>query len=195
MNIAQLVKKANDALQAGMQAPPPPDAAQGQPPAGPEGALPPELEQLINSLPPEALQQLLAEIQQELEAGGGQGGPQGMPPAGMPPGQDPGAGGAMPPPPPDGMPKQGSANSLIAHDARYIDGFMSQAFARGLNKQASTELYYAALELMRAPQVKQASASTNNLHCEGFTSAAQSKLGLSPKQAQELYLATFGLQS
>lgn len=187
MNIAQLVKKANDALQAGMQAPPPPDAAQGMPPADQAGALPPELEQLINSLPPEALQQLLAEVEQELAQGQG-----GAPQGGMPPGQDPGAGGAMPPPPPDGMPKQGS---IIAHDANYIEGFMSQASLRGLDKQASAELYYAALELMNAPQQVKQAADTNSLHYEGFTTAAKAKLGISPKEAQELYFSTFGLQN
>lgn len=205
MNIAALVKRANDALQAGgpppppsggpQGGPPPPDAS-GQPPAGQDGALPPELEQLINSLPPEALQQLLAEIQQDLDQQAGAQ-PGGAPPGSMGAGPAPGApgdGGHMAPPPPDGMPKQGSAK-IIAHDANYIEGFMSQAAARGLDKQASTELYYAALELMQEPQVKQASSEEHvQLHYEGFTKAAASTLGLSSKEAHQLYLETFGLQ-
>ena len=58
---------------AGISAPGPQQLGQGQPPlpGGDDGAggIPPEIEQLIQSLPPEVLQQLLAEIQQEVQGG------------------------------------------------------------------------------------------------------------------------------
>jgi hypothetical protein len=55
-------------LGAGISAPGPEQLGQGQP--GLEGqGIPPEIEQLIQSLPPEVLQQLMMEIEQELQGG------------------------------------------------------------------------------------------------------------------------------
>lgn len=184
MNIANLVKKANPGLPEGVSLPPPPQGA--TPAGGPaEAGLPPELEQLINSLPPEVLQQLLAEVEQQLgsEAQAG---------------TQPQDQGQMLPQNPNAMDPTKQAEAIVAYDKNYIDGFMSAAQAQGLNKQAAQELYKYALDIMQtgAPaQNSEVEKQAAQLHYEGFTKSAMSHLGLTADQAQQLYVETFNLQN
>ena len=144
-----LAKEANmqpGGMQAGLGAPGPEQTGAGQPPlpqGGGEGGIPPELEELINSLPPEVLQQLLAEVEQELQ-GGGQGGP---------PPQDAGAPQGGPPQgglPPEGMPKQGSAkeDTILAKTAEYQEGFLEASQHYGVDRNTTVQLFKQALHEM-----------------------------------------------
>jgi hypothetical protein len=190
-------------LQAGGMAPPPEQvvpqgAAEGGLPA--EGGIPPELEQLINQLPPEVLAQIVQEIEQQLQ-GGGDGGAGAGPGAGAG-GPPPGAGGmAGPPPgmgaggPPPGHPHHKQGSEIIAKQASYIEGFVGRAYELGFDRATTQNIYKYALDLMSAssqpasaprqePQVKSA-------HFEGFLEKAASH-GLSVDQAKDLYVRTFG---
>lgn len=202
-------------LEGGMQAggaAPDPAAIAGA--AGPGGAgggqgIPPEIEQLIDQLPPEVLAQLVQEIEQQL--GGGAGGPPpgagaggppphqgGGHPGGGHPGGHPGAGG--PPPGPGGMggmpmpPKQ-AGQRLYVKEAAYINGFISHAYDLGFNKEEAKSIYKQALALCEAeaqPKTKVASVQKEqrNPHYDGFMKSA-SAYGLAPQQAYQLYVETF----
>ena len=173
--------------------PPPQDLGGGQPPLPGDGGqgIPPELEQLINSLPPEVLQQLLAEVQQELQGGGGGGdGGQGGPPQGGP------QGGGMGGPPQHGHHKQGSAaeDLILAKTAGYQEGFLeaaksynaTQQFTVSLYKQALAEMEANPIDLSLIPDTEEKIAS----HAEGVITAAMER-GFSKKEAVDLYRATF----
>ena len=192
-----MLKRANElagGLQGGEMAPPPAQAV----PQEQAGQIPPEIEQLINSLPPEALEQLLAEVEQAMQGGGdpSQGG--------MPPQGDPSQGG-MPPQgmPPQGMPPQGDpsqgmkqASAIIANEPAYIEGFMARAAEVGLDKHAAVKIYKEAVAIMAPPAPAQKTASyapaPKNAHKVGFVAHAKATYNCSEKQAEELYENYFG---
>lgn len=168
-------------VQAGVNTPDPSQLGAGQP--GLEGGpgaqgVPPELEQLIQSLPPEVLQQLIAEIEQEM----GGAGHTGAPPQGHHQGHQP----------PPGPEKQGSA--LLCNTPEYQAGFMEAARDYGLTQYQTNEFYKQAVsrmaespidpELFINTQEKQAS------HYEGFITAAL-EYGCTVKQAQDEYRKLF----
>lgn len=163
----ELYKQANDpGLQAGGQAPNPADVVPGgAPPMAGDATLPPELEQMIDSLPPEVLAQLVQQIEAELQQGGAQGGPM------------PGA------PSPE---KQGSVDDrLIAKEAEYIDGFLTRAAEYGFDKNAAEQIYYQALRVMD-PTVPQVEKIAQDLHFQGFLEKAAS-YGLDYEQSVAAY--------
>ena len=164
----------------------PQQLGQGQPPlpAAPEGGggVPPEIEELIQSLPPEVLQQLIAEIEQEMQHGGVQP-PQGHPPQGHPPQGHP----------PQGMPKQGE-ESILSKTAEYAEGFFSNAVDHGLTRNEAANFYKQAVSIMEKSPVDPTlfldSKEKQANHYDGFVRAALDH-GLSVKGAQGLYLETF----
>lgn len=184
------------AAAAGLGAPGPEQLGAGQPPLpggeGGEGGIPPEIEELIQSLPPEVLQQLMAEIEQEISQGQG-GPPQAGPPGGMPPqgGPPPGPPGGMSP----GMPKQGSDNSvLLCKTAEYVDGFFEAARDHGLTRAQANQFYKEAATRMETNPIDlPISIDTNEKkasHYEGFVLEAVDH-GFTVKQAEAIYLNTF----
>lgn len=151
------------------------------------GGIPPEIEQLISQLPPEALEQLVQEIQAEI-ANGGQGGDPSQQ------GGDPNAGAGGPPPmDPNGMPKQGS-EKILAKEASYVEGFFERGISYGFNKQDVTEMYKKALAIMdpssAAPQKAAKLSDKQASHFEGFIGRA-SQYGISDQEAVEVYRRTF----
>lgn len=178
-------------MQAGSGAPGAEQMAQGQPPLpGGEGdsGIPPELEQLINSLPPEVLEQLLAEVEQELQ-GGGDPAAQGAPPQGMPPEA---MQGGMPP---EGMPKQGSArDTILAKTAEYQEGFVEAANYYGVDRNTTVNLYKQAMVEMENNPVDASlfvdSKEKRAAHFEGFVYQALNR-GFSQADAISTYENTF----
>lgn len=172
-------------MQAGIGAPGPEQLGAGQPPMpgaeGGDSGIPPELEQLIASLPPEVLQQLLAEVEQEL-SGGGAGGP--PPGAGGPP---PGAGG----PPPEQM-KQGEF--ILAKTAEYQEGFLEAARYYGVSQNDTVAMYKRALAEMEQNPIDTDlfidSQEKRAAHYEGFVLNAVNH-GLTQAAAIETYKNTF----
>ena len=170
-------------MQAGSGAPGAEQMAQGQPPLpGAEGdsGIPPELEQLINSLPPEVLQQLLAEVEQELQGGGDpsqQGG-------------DPSQQGGLPP---EGMPKQGS-ELILAKTAAYQEGFLEAANYYGVSQAETVNIYKQAMAEMEKNPVDASlmvdSKEKRAAHFEGFLHQALSR-GFTQKDAIDTYENTF----
>lgn len=177
------------------------DPSQGAPDISGGQGIPPELEQLIQQLPPEVLQQLVQEIEAEIANGqGGAGGPPGGDPSagGMPQGApDPALaggppGGGMPPMDPSMLGKQGS---ILAKEASYIEGFVERGLTYGFNRADVKEMYKKALSLMEPTQTKVASVQQTNVaankHFEGFMLQARA-YGISDKEAAEVYQQTFG---
>ena len=163
-------------MQAGSGAPGAEQMAQGQPPLpGAEGdsGIPPELEQLINSLPPEVLQQLLAEVEQELQGGG-----------------DPSQQGGLPP---EGMPKQGS-ELILAKTAAYQEGFLEAANYYGVSQAETVNIYKQAMADMEKNPVDASlmvdSKEKRAAHFEGFFHQALSR-GFTQKDAIDTYENTF----
>jgi DNA-binding transcriptional MerR regulator len=191
--IRSLLKEANDGgmpaggpppmdPSAGAGGPPPMDPSAGGPP-GAGGGVPPEIEQLIQQLPPEVLQQLVQEIEAEL-ANGGQGG--GQPPV------DPSAGGGQPPMDPSMMaPKTGSVKRLIK-ESKYIEGFKERALSYGLSYDQVNNLYKTASEIVE--QSASPESEIKHLSCEekqaahkaGFIERAAA-YGINTKEAEEIY--------
>lgn len=159
----------------GAGAPPPPGGggAPGGAPAGPDlsGGLgvPPEIEQAIQQLPPEVLEQLLAEIQAELGNSGG-----GDPSAGADPsaGGDPSAG-ADPAAAAAAMGKTGSANDgILARRPGYILGLTERALQLGFDKKASKQIYFDTLSLIEGAPVQRKINEKQAAHYEGFLEQA-----------------------
>jgi len=187
-------------MQAGGAAPDPSQVSPTQG-AGACRGIPPEIEQLIDQLPPEVLAQLVQEIEQELSgAGGGAGAghPGGGHPAhgGHPGGGHRGAAGGLPPEAAGAMmpPKQASA---IAKEASYVEGFFGHAYELGFNKDEAKNLYKHALAIIEQQergQVKSASElpkENQNAHFTGFMEKA-AEYGLTQQQAYQVYVQTFG---
>lgn len=191
-------------LQAGSQAPDPSGAV---PPNMASGGVPPELEQIINSLPPEVLAQLVQEIEAELGGGqgagqqDGQGGPppphHGHPMHQQPQGPPPWPPQGMPQGPPPGMPqKMGSAQPIVvAKTASYIEGFIGRALDLGFDNESAKNIYKQALYIMESNPikvpVKTSDVEKQSSHFEGFIEKAAS-YGLNQSQAVDLYKRTFG---
>ena len=172
--------------------PPGADPSQGQPPQS-NGGIPPEIEQMIQQLPPEVLQQLVQEIEAELGQGGQGGDPSQAGAGGPPPGADPSQGGGDPSQ--GGMmpPKQGS-EKLLAKEAKYVEGFIERALNYGFDKNAAKEMYKKALEIMEGSAPSKpavAPVKEKNAHFEGFLSQAQAR-GISQDEAVQAYNRVFG---
>lgn len=184
------------------------DPSQGAPDMGGSAGVPPELEQLIQNLPPEVLQQLVEEIQAELGNGGGDpsqgggdpsmgdpsqgGGDPSMDPSqggGLPPGMDPSQG--MDP----GMPKQGS-QTILAKEAGYVAGFVERGLSYGFNQQDVKEMYKKALAIMEPsrPQLPTQAApklsDKQAAHFDGFLSQAR-QYGISYEETVDVYRRKF----
>lgn len=153
------------AAQAGLSQQPPADLGSGQPPLPGDQGIPPELEELINSLPPEVLEQLLAEVQAELSGGEGQ-----------------------------QKQASFSGDMILAKTAEYQEGFLQAAKDNRIDMSLTELMYKRALDEMEAspidlslqPDTPEKRAS----HAEGVISAAV-EYGLSKKEAIDLYTATF----
>lgn len=147
------------------------DMVAPQPPAE-DSEVPAELEQLIQQLPPEAIQQLIAELEQQMA------------------GQQDGA--VMSPE--EEMPKQASVNEPLIKQAAYVDGFIEAAKSRGFTDEEISTIYKSACDIVLQEhtfQQKVASLDSHSaMHFEGFLSQAES-LGLEPKQAAEVYFSAF----
>lgn len=167
---------------------------QGMPDASGGLGVPPEIEQLIQQLPPEVLQQLVQEIEAELANGGQGGGDPSMQ------GGDPSQGGGMPPqgggmPMDPSMGKQGSVK-ILAKEASYIEGFVERALSYGFTRNDAKEMYKKALDIMAPEQpvqqkttVKQAS-DKQAAHFDGFMQQARA-YGISDVEAANVYNQTF----
>ena len=175
-------------MQAGMSAQGPQDIGEGQPPLPTEGdsGLPPELEQLINSLPPEVLAQLLQEVEAELQGGeGGEGGQGAPPPAG-----DPSAGNAP------GQAKQASVkeDSILAKTAEYQEGFIEASRQYGVDFTTTQKLFKQALDIMEKNPVDLEdiidTKEKRAAHYEGFVKSAMA-VGFSEQDATDIYKETF----
>ena len=186
---AQQDPNAAAAMQAGISTPGPEQLGQGQPPlpTDPSGGagVPPEIEQLIQSLPPEVLQQLIAEIEQQM---GGAGDPnsQGQPPQGMEQGHPAHAGHA-----PE---KQGSDTSLLCKTAEYKEGFLEEAKNYGLTHNQAMNFYKSAVSQMEQAPIDPAlllnTQEKQAQHYEGFIRTALD-YGCTMKQAQDEYNKLF----
>ena len=169
-------------LQAGVGAPGPESIGGGQPPlptGGEDSGLPPELEQLINSLPPEVLAQLLQEVEAELQ-GGGEGGE----------GSDPNMGNA-----PE-QSKQASVKEdlILAKTAEYQEGFIEASRHYGVDFQTTQKLFKQALDIMEKNPVDLEHVIDTNekraAHYEGFVKSAMTA-GFSQQDAADIYKETF----
>ena len=155
--------------------------AEGEASAQPaqESGIPPELEQMIHNLPPETIQQLIAELEQEMatQQGGQQPAPQ--------------QGGEQMMMPPDQMPKQASVSEPLIKQADYVDGFIAAAKQHGFSNREIATIYKSAYEIalpdITFQQKVAALDSQSRTHLEGFITQA-GNLGLNPKQAAEVYL-------
>ena len=153
--------------------------AEGEASAQPtqESGIPPELEQMIHNLPPEAIQQLIAELEQEMatQQGGQQSAPQ--------------QGDEQMMMPQDQMPKQ--ASDALIKQADYVDGFIAAAKQHGFSNREIATIYKSAYEIalpdITFQQKVAALDSQSRTHLEGFITQA-GNLGLNPKQAAEGYL-------
>lgn len=158
-------KAANAGLQSGVGAPNPQDVV----PQDAGSPLPPELLSMIDNLPPEILEQLIAAAEAEMSQAGAGGPPQqGGPAEGQ---QDP--------------------NALIAKSAGYVEGFKEHAAELGFSKNDTVELYKIAMEMMQNSQVNEEQLAIKQAHYAGFMEAA-SDLGLSQQQALDFYAFGFG---
>ena len=171
----------------------------GGPDMGGGMGVPPELEQLIQQLPPEVLQQLVQEIEAEMQGQGG-GSPHGHHGGGDPSqgagGPPPGAGGGQDPAAMmAAMGKQGSAK-ILAKEAAYIEGFAEHGLKYGFGTNDVKQLYKKALELMDVQPTSKVAPVQNKLsdkqasHFEGFMSQAKA-YGISDKEAADVYRRTF----
>lgn len=165
----ELLKLANQDQQAAMAAGQDAQQAQlgaGQPPLPTEDAgIPPEVEELINSLPPEVLQQLMAEIEQELSGAAA------------------------------GQEKQSADSTLLlSKTAEYVEGFFEAASEYGLTRAQARQCYKQAADYMEKNPINTALAIDSKekqaLHYEGFLLEAADH-GFSVKQAEALYINTF----
>jgi len=146
-------------------------------PVAPEQAseLPPELEQMIQQLPPEAIQQLIAELEQQMamQQQGGQ---------------------LAEAAPMEEMPKQAELLEPLIKQPAYVDGFIMAAKTAGFNDQEIYTIYKSAVEITAPEFTFQQKIATLNpqaqMHLAGFVSKAEN-LGLASKQAAELYLNVF----
>ncbi len=195
-------KRANQD-QGGAMLPPPPEPGT-EAPGGGEMA---QLEQLLQSLPPEqqeqVIQQLIAELTGQGGPGGAEGGAPGGPGAGGPP---PGAGGPPPQgaggPPPQhgghpgghgGMPPQGGmdpkmGSELVIKQAEYVDSFFRRGLEYGFDVATIKHIYKTAaafVEQSQGLEDKQAQEKIA-LHFNSFAGRA-AELGFSRDQAVELY--------
>lgn len=163
-----------DPAQAAPQPAPHHDPSQGAPDIG-AGGVPPEIEQMIQQLPPEVLQQLLAEIQAELGNGGDAGA-----------GADPAAG--MPP-------KQGS-EAILAKEASYQEGFLERGLNYGFSYDEVNAMYKKALEIIEPQSVQKTAAAQPTIsdkqaaHFEGFLSQSR-QYGIPDNEAANIYRNTF----
>ena len=197
----------------GQGAPPDPTGGQGGAAGMAAGGggmgVPPELEQMLQSLPPEVLQQLVQEIQAEL-GNGGQGGA-GAPPGGDPSqgggdpsqmaammggaGGPPGGGAGGPPPPHGGHHKSGAA--ILAKQAGYIEGFIERGLSHGFNTQTTRELYKKALETIEGNNGQNRQLPKPKLtdkqaaHYAGFMERAAAS-GISKQEAHKTYFHVYG---
>lgn len=176
-------------MQAGISAPGPESMGSGQPPlpTGGQGGLPPELEQLINSLPPEVLAQLLQEVEAELKGGASPEGAQGHE------GAEGAEAAAMAPQ--GHQQKQGSEKDLIlAKTAKYQEGFLEASRYYGVDLATTQNLYKSALEIMEKNPVDLSDTIDTNekraAHYEGFIKSAMT-VGFSEKDATDIYKETF----
>lgn len=146
-------------LQGGASAPDVQDAVpqeQGTP-------LPPEILSMIDNLPPEVLEQLLAVVEAEMQEGAG--------------------------PEQGGMPQE-DPNAMVGKTAAYREGFYSYAGELGFNQVEADKLYKRALDLMGESAVTEQTLVEKQAHFIGFMERA-SELELTEKQAYDLYAFGF----
>lgn len=165
---------------------PPPDGA--APTANPELA---QLEQLLQSLPPEQLEQIIQQIQAELQGGGGDPSQAGGDPSQA--GGDPSQMGGMPP---QGDPSQmgGNPDEMVAKQADYIGAFADRGYARGYSQPQIAYLYKKALALFDPAQAEQVTKVAQDQQADtyeqqriaGFFKRAAEQ-GFTRDQAVELY--------
>lgn len=134
-------------------------------PQGEDLGLPPEIQSLIDNLPPEVLEQVLAAVESEMQEAQGGGQPQ-----------------------PD---LQEDPNGMVAKTAAYKEGFFEHARELNFSNQEAEQLYKRACDIMGQSVVTEDSIKEKQAHYVGFMERAD-ELGLTEKQALDLYAYGFG---